>query len=148
MSSMSNTLELYPYFHGKCWVFDDSRAALKEEAFVSGMTEIISKVVDHHSIPNAKNGFRMIFSHQPFDGHQAVITKIAGGTQEDGNWYHGTICGEEMKGWLCPALYLYFSAAPNQIYMRAERLPEGINPIWTPEFGVHHRKFVGVPVEE
>jgi hypothetical protein len=145
---MSNTLELFPYLLSNYWVFDDSRAGLREEAFVSGMTEIISRVVEHHNIPNAGEGFRMLFSHQPFEGYHAMIEKKPGGSEEMGNWYHGEICGEHMEGWLCPALYLYFSAAPNQIYMRAEPLPEGVNPIWTPGPGEHHRKFVGVPVEE
>ena len=141
-------LELYPYKIRGCWVFDDERAGLKEEAFVLGMTEIISKVVERHGIPNASSGFRMLFSHQPFQGGQAEIQKIAGGSQEDGNWYEGEICGEPMKGWLCPALYLYFSKAPERIYMRAEELPEGVNPIWTPREGEQSRRFVGVPVEE
>jgi hypothetical protein len=145
---MITTLELYPYKIRGCFVFDDERAGLKEEAFVSGMSEIIQKLVEHHKIPNASAGFRMLFSHQPFEGSHAVIQKIEGGSQETGNWYHGEICGEPMKGWLCPALYLYFSTAPNRIYVRAEELPAGVNPIWTPKEGVHFRRFVGVPVEE
>lgn len=145
---MNTRLELYPYMTRGCWVFDDERAGLKEEAFVSGMTEIISKVVEHHGIPRASSGFRMIFSHQPFEGSHAVIQKIAGGSEEQGNWYHGEICGEPMKGWLCPALYLYFSNAPDRIYMRAEELPADVDPIWIPRDGVQFRKFVGVPVEE
>ena len=70
-------MELYPYQIGSCWVFDDSRAGLKEEAFVLGMSEIISRVVEHHKIPDASKGFRMIFSHAPFEGYHAEIGKIA-----------------------------------------------------------------------
>jgi hypothetical protein len=145
---MTTRLELFPYQIGSCWVFDDSRAGLKEEAFVSGMSEIISRVVTHEGVPEASRGFRMIFSHEPFEGHHALIKKIPGGSLEQGNWYEGEICGQHMKGWLCPALYLYFSDAPSRIYMRAEALPEGVNPVWTPGPGVHARRFVGVPVGE
>ena len=145
---MSNTLELYPYQISNCWVFDDSRAGLKEEAFVLGMSEIISRVVEHHKIPDASKGFRMIFSHTPFEGFHAEIGKIPGGSREEGNWYEGEVCGEHMRGWLCPALYLYFSDAPKLLFMRAEQLPENVNPVWTPEHGVGFRRFVGVPVDE
>jgi hypothetical protein len=147
-TTMSTRLELYPYQIGDCWVFDDEQANLKEEAFVQGMSEIISRVVDHMGIPEASKGFRMIFSHEPFEGYHAEICKNPGGSQEEGNWYEGEIFGEYMRGWLCPALYLYFSAAPARLYMRAERLPEHVNPIWTPEHGVGARRFVGVPVQE
>ncbi len=145
---MSNALELYPYQIGNCWVFDDSRAGLKEEAFVLGMSEIITRVINHQKIPNASKGFRMIFSHESFDGYHALINKVPGGNREEGNWYEGEVCGAFMKGWLCPALYLYFSDAPSRIFMRAETLPENVNPIWIPEHGVGFRHFVGVPVEE
>ena len=47
-----------------------------------------------------------------------------------GNWYRGTVCGEEMIGWLCPALFHYFTEAPQKIYAKAEPLPAGIDPIW------------------
>ena len=127
---MNNVLELFPYQIHNCWVFDDVRTGLKEEAFVSGMTEIINKVVHQFKIKNPTKGFRMVFSDKPFVGFHASIQKIEGGSKEAGNWYHGEICGDYMKGWLCPALYLYFPEAPSNIYMRAEDLPEGVNPIW------------------
>ncbi|MGI8907476.1 MAG: DUF6717 family protein [Candidatus Sumerlaeaceae bacterium] len=37
-----------------------------------------------------------------------------------GNWYEWA--DHQMKGWLCPALFKYFDAAPKTIYVRAERL--------------------------
>ncbi len=55
------------------------------------------------------------------------------------------LLGEEMTGWLCPALYLYFTEAPDELFMRAEPLPEGVQPIWTPDEGVLSRAFVSVP---
>ena len=140
-------MELYPYQIGNCWVFDDCRAGLKEEAFVLGMSEIISRVVEKVGLAQASKGFRMIFSHEPFEGCHAMIVKLPGGNEAEGNWYEGEVYGLHMKGWLCPALYLYFSAAPPSLYMRAEQLPENVDPIWTPAHGVGSRRFVGVPVE-
>lgn len=148
LKKMSNTLEIYPYQIGNCWVFDDRRTGLKEEAFVLGMSEIISRVVEHHKIPDASKGFRMIFSHHPFEGFHAEISKISGGSREEGNWYEGEIYGQPMKGWLCPALYLYFPEAPARIFMRAAKLPQSVNPVWTPEPGTDFRRFVGAPAEE
>ncbi len=52
------------------------------------------------------------------------------------------------RNWLCSALYLYFSDAPARLLMRAEKLPENVNPVWTPEHGVGFGRFVGVPVDE
>jgi hypothetical protein len=145
---MNNILELYPYQLNNCWVFDDPRTGLKEEAFVLGMSEIISKVVCHFGIINPTKGFKMSFSDKPFDGYQASIKLIEGGSKEIGNWYDGDICGTYMKGWLCPALYLYFTVPPENIYMRAENLPEGVNPIWKPDTSYYIKQFVAPPASK
>ena len=50
-----------------------------------------------------------------------------------------------MECWLCPALLLYFPTPPREIFVRAEPLPAGVNPIWTLPEGVVGRRFVGVP---
>jgi len=47
-----------------------------------------------------------------------------------GNWYRGTVSGQEMECWLCPALELYFGEAPRKLFVRAAPLPAGIDPIW------------------
>lgn len=47
-----------------------------------------------------------------------------------------------MEGWLCPALFLYFQSAPPLIYVRAEKLPVSVNPIWDRD-GSEGRRFVG-----
>lgn len=50
-------LSLYPYLlNGTCWVFDDERTGLKEEAFVMGMTEMISRVVEAKGLHDAEGG--------------------------------------------------------------------------------------------
>ena len=105
-------LTLYPYLlDGLCWVFDDERTGLKEEAFVLGMTEMISRVVEAKAIPNAARGFEMSFSDRPFAGHDVELEWLRP-DPAGGNWYAGTVVGEPMEGWLCPALLLYFRDPP------------------------------------
>jgi hypothetical protein len=141
----AGVLALHPYLLLGHWVFDDARTGLKEEAFVGGMTEMISRVVSAVGIANSEKGFRLLFSDKPFVGHMVSIQKVPGGSKEEGNNYRGNILGEEMTGWLCPALYLYFTEAPDELFMRVEALPEGVQPIWTPGEGVPQRRFVSVP---
>ena len=61
---MSNQriLTLYPYLYPgtACWVFDDARTGLKEEAFVEGTSEMITRVIEQKKIARAAKGF-------PFD---------------------------------------------------------------------------------
>lgn len=136
------TMTIYPYLLGDtCWVFDDERTGLKEEAFVFGMTEMISRFVEAKSISNAEKGFALTFGMEPFD-HDAELAWLSPAevamefdcspTQlpANGNWYRGLIAGEEMVGWLCPALFCYFDHAPAKIYVKADPLPAGFDPIW------------------
>jgi hypothetical protein len=135
-------MTIYPYLLGDtCWVFDDERTGLKEEAFVFGMTEMISRFVAFESIPNADQGFALTFGAEPFD-HGVELTWLSptevaeefncppSHLPSNGNWYRGLIAGEEMVGWLCPALFCYFDQAPAKIYVKAEPLPAGFDPIW------------------
>src|SRR6266576_136048 len=101
-------LTVYPYLYEQtCWVFDDPRTGLKEEAFVLGMTEMISKVVEAKGIPNAAKGFALTFSAEPFDHDvelawlspaEAVAAGGGGGAGHPGlgNWYRAVVYGEEM----------------------------------------------------
>jgi hypothetical protein len=150
-------LTLFPYLLESTWVFDDERTGLKEEAFVLGMTEMITRLVESKGIPNATKGFALSFSDQPFDRYDAelkwlssddsqVVADQEGNTSVlAGNWYRGLVAGEEMTGWLCPALGLYFQTAPRSVYVRADPLPTGVNPIWQPPPGQRERRFVSAP---
>ena len=140
--SLMAPITIYPYLLGSTWVFDDPRTGLKEEAFVLGMTEMISRLVQAKGIPEAANGFALHFAAEPFEGADAELTWLRSGDSEVvpgkdgsasqvfGNWYNGTIAGEKMEGWLCPALGLYFKASPARIFVKADALPAGIDPIW------------------
>ena len=55
-------LAIAPYWLDsvETWVFDDEAVDLVQEPFVSGVPEMIDELVA--DFPNAKNGFRMLFS--------------------------------------------------------------------------------------
>ena len=98
----------------RAWVFDDPAVGLEQEPFVSGVPEMIDFLVQ--GIPNAKSGFRMIFSAAPFPGYQRKL--VWKREEMGGNWY-GTD-DPPMEGWLCPALFRYFDKAPAELYVKAE----------------------------
>jgi hypothetical protein len=137
-----SVMTLHPYlYHDICWVFDDPQTGLKEEAFVLGASEMISRLLEAKDIPNAERGFTLSFSDRPFD-HDVKLTwmssvqaaKATGQAVSNlpavGNWYTGDVAGQRMVAWLCPALYEYFEAAPKRIFVKAEKLPEGVDPVW------------------
>jgi hypothetical protein len=63
-------------------------------------------------IPNAEQGFTLIFSSSPFPGHQHRLDWRR--EEGDGNWYHAADL--DMEGWLCPALFKYFTEPPKTLY--------------------------------
>ena len=67
-------------------------------------------------LTDARQGFRLLFSGQPFPGCQRRITRVR---EEYGGWWYSS---EELQaeGWLCPALFRYFDEAPAEIYVKAE----------------------------
>jgi hypothetical protein len=144
MATSDQTVDLHPYLLRDTWVFDDPRTGLKEEAFVVGATDMISRLIEAKSIPEAEKGFLLTFAAAPFDGYDVRLAWLSG-NQKAGNWYAGDVAGHRMEGWLCPALYCYFSKAPPEIYVRAERLPEGVEPIWNPPAGTVARRFIEAP---
>ena len=108
----NSLLIIEPYKHAGTWVFDDPGRGLKKEPFVAGIPGIIDKVTE--DIPDAEDGFRIIFSAQPFPGHTHTLVRKE--KQGGGNWYR---CPKyDMEGWLCPALYKYFDEAPEVIYFK------------------------------
>ena len=76
-------LVIKPYWDLGTWVFDDPSTELVREPFVSGVPEMIDDLVA--DIPNARQGFRLLFSPAPFPGYQR---RLEWDRQEfDGNWY-------------------------------------------------------------
>ena len=105
-----------PYWleSAETWVFDDAAVDLRQEPFVAGMPEIIDGLVA--DIPNAREGFRMLFSASPFPGMHRKLTQVR--EELGGNWYHDE--ETDLEGWLCPALFKYFDKAPDELFVKAE----------------------------
>ena len=116
MRTANSIMVIAPYWHAGTWVFDDPSVGLAKEPFVSGVPEMIDHLTTH--IPDARRGFRLLFSSRPFPGYQAKFTHAR--EEFSGNWYQ--LDDPPMEGWLCPALFKYFDAAPRTIYAKAEPL--------------------------
>ena len=114
-TNSNSVLIIAPYRHAGTWVFDDPNRGLYQEPFVAGIPEVIDKIVK--DIPDAEEGFRLLFSAHPFPSH--THTLVWKRKDSGGNWYE---CPQlQMEGWLCPALLKYFREAPKTIYFKAEK---------------------------
>jgi len=121
MTTTNAMMIIAPYWADGTWVFDDPSVGLVREPFVMGAPAMIDHVVELAGIPQAEarsDGVRLLFSASPFPGFHKEAHRV----REDsgGNWYRF----EEpcVEGWLCPALFHYFDAAPERLYVRAEPL--------------------------
>ena len=113
---MNQIMVINPFRYSGTWVFDDDAVGLDKEPFVCGIPEMIDFLT--RDIPNAEDGFRMLFSAQPFPGYQEKLTWVR--EEMGGNIYRSETLKAE--GWLCPALFKYFDKSPPEIYAKAEAL--------------------------
>ncbi len=124
---------IYPYLLETYWCFDDEKTGLKQEPFVSGIPEMIERLIEVKGISNARHGFVMTFGDEPIEGHDVDLKWLRADQPRgpmSGNWYQGEVAGQLLEGWLCPALFCYFRTAPEHIFVRADPLPDGIDPVW------------------
>ncbi|MGL5095259.1 MAG: DUF6717 family protein [Planctomycetia bacterium] len=112
--SANANLVIAPYRHAGTWVFDDERVGLWKEPFVAGVPEMVDALVK--DVPDAEKGFRLLFSANPFPGFQKKLTWLGGDAR--GNDYQ--LDDPPLKGWICPALFHYYDAAPKNLYVKAE----------------------------
>ncbi|HVJ82559.1 MAG TPA: DUF6717 family protein, partial [Planctomycetia bacterium] len=105
---------LAPYWYEGTWVFDDAAVGLKREPFVAGVPEMIDALVK--DVPDAKRGFRLLFSANAFPGHQKKLNWLR--TDNGGNYYR--LDDPPLEGWICPALFKYYDAPPTALYVKAE----------------------------
>ena len=111
---MNSLFAIHPYKHEGLWVFDDPAVGLVKEPFVAGADTIIDRMVE--GIPNAESGVTIIFSAQPFPGSQYELEWRR--EEMGGNWYYSPKF--DLEGWLCPALFKYFEAAPERIFAQVK----------------------------
>jgi hypothetical protein len=131
---MANALmAIEPYWYKGTWVFDDVSMGLEKEPIegrIEGeMAEImelvgvtgtgLSKMIDYlvKDIPDARSGFMLLFSSQPFAGYQVELTRVE---EEYGGWYYKAR-NYRAQPWLPPTLLRYFDTAPESLYVRTER---------------------------
>ena len=112
--SSNSIFVIAPYWYNGTWVSDDAAAGLKREPFVGGVPEMMNVLVK--DIPDAREGFRLTFSAQPFPGHQYKLGWLRGDTT--GNGYK--LDEPAMEGWICPAMFRYYSEAPKMLYVKAD----------------------------
>ncbi|WP_392559809.1 DUF6717 family protein [Orbus mooreae] len=105
-----------PYKYLNMWVFDDPKVGLIQEPFVSGADIFLDKVTE--SIPNASDGFILIFSSSYFPDANFHLEWIK--SAEVGNWYYSKEFN--IEGWLCPALFKYFDNIPSNLYLKIQSL--------------------------
>ncbi|MFN0060124.1 MAG: DUF6717 family protein [Planctomycetota bacterium] len=109
-----------PYKYLDMWVFDDPRVGLQQEPFVSGADTMIDRVVAN--IPNADQGFILLFSGSEFPGHQLRLEWQR--KEGSGDWYYSPQLA--IDAWLCPALLKYFDEAPKEIFVQVK--PKSVAP--------------------
>jgi hypothetical protein len=103
-----------PYWYNGTWVFDDAGVGLRREPFVAGVPEMIDGLVK--DITDAKDGFRLTFSANPFPGYQNKLTWLRG--DSGGNYYK--LDQSPLEGWICPAMFRYYKSAPKTLFVKAE----------------------------
>ena len=111
---MNSLSVIAPYKYEGMWVFDDAQAGLIKEPFVEGADTMIDAMIT--DIPGAEKGFRLIFSASAFPSYQHKLEWVR--PEFSGNVYRSAELN--MEGWLCPALFKYFTEAPAEIYLKVE----------------------------
>lgn len=105
-------MTIHPYRDCGMWVFDDESVGLWKEPLVRGADKVCDMLAE--DIPGAENGFDLMFEDSGF----ATSIRLDWLREEDGwNLYFCPELGVE--GWLCPALLLYYSKAPQHLYISA-----------------------------
>jgi hypothetical protein len=117
---VNSIIAIHPYKAQGVWVFDDPKVGLVQEAFVAGADDIIERMVG--GFERAEEGFTLLFSANPFPGHQTAFEWRR--SEMGGNWYYNAQL--DMEGWLCPALFKYFDAAPQRIYAQFKPKKRGV----------------------
>jgi len=112
-------LAIAPYWCSitKTWVFDDSKYDLVAEPFVNGIPAMIDELVD--GIPDAKSGFRLLFSSRPFPNYGRKLNRLR---PEYGGWWYSLDEKPDQEGWICAVLFKYYSEAPESLFVKAEEL--------------------------
>jgi hypothetical protein len=130
---MANVLAVIePYWYQDTWVFDDASKGLEKEplegrvegeladvldmvgAQGTGLSEMIEYLVK--DIPDARKGFTLVVSSEPFAGYQVELARM----EEEYGWWTYKAKDYRAEPWLPPTLFRYFDTAPESLYVKAE----------------------------
>ena len=94
------------------WTFTDVSVGLTDEPFMG----IINQFMDDMTtdIIDAKNGFPLYFSKTKLPNTKLTLHKAGG--DSSGTYYAFEELGMQV-GWLCPALFKYFTDSPDTFYI-------------------------------
>ena len=106
---------IHPYLWNGQWVFDDESRGLDKEPFVAGADDVLDYVT------NDGNSCTLLFSKDEFPDYTYKVsqTKSEGAS---GTYYRYDDGKLSMDLWLCPALFKYFSPAPQEIYFKVKNI--------------------------
>ncbi|MCB0825611.1 MAG: hypothetical protein KDC26_05440 [Armatimonadetes bacterium] len=111
---MNALFVIKPYKSMGMWVFDDEQRRLNQEPFVGGADTLIDRATA--DIPDAENGFALVFSQHEFPG--ATIHLTWRRAEMSGNTYW---CEElQQEAWLCPALLKFFEEPPAELFAKVQ----------------------------
>lgn len=104
------------------WHFDDPARGLEREALIRGADKILDTIRMDEAIMGPRIASKLIltFSAQKFPGSQYAFERKE--AEDSGNWYYWP--QGDMRGWLCPALLLYFREAPEVLHMQVAVHPD------------------------
>ena len=119
MKNNNAIMSIYPTRKNGVWAFDDEACGLQQEPFVGIINNYITELCDKAGLKNAHKGICLLFSESPFPGAEESKLSHKDNSNYGGAWYF--LGDSERVGWLCPALYNYFSVPPQRIYVKAEK---------------------------
>lgn len=98
---------LHPYKYNGLYVFDKEEWGTVKEVFVPSATEFL------RVLSGDRQEFNLLFSTSPFPAsHKVDLIE----TDESGSLYNSKELGMTM--WLCPYLFMFYSQAPEHIYLQ------------------------------
>lgn len=110
---MKNSIfSISPYFHNGFWVFDDASVGLVKEPFVMGVPEMIESLLAKKGLTG--KAFSVLHSASGIPDPDLILDRQE--SESGGTWYSCKETG--LKGWFCPALFLYYPVAPKKLYIQ------------------------------
>lgn len=115
---MNSIQIIYPYKEHGVWMFDDESCGVNREPFCGDINRMIDAMVEDSGLVAAHRGFMATFSPTPFPQAKYSMHHIR--PDGGGHWYEAF----GLQGWLCPCMFNYFEAAPENIYISVDSIED------------------------